>query len=62
MNSTMAAMEPTDTMGRLQSFTIDQAAGATALVLGSVGGLLLVIWKSIWLSGSMLSGRAEKVD
>ena len=42
----MAAMEPTDTMGRLQSFTIDQAAGATALVLGSVGGLLLVIWKS----------------
>ena len=42
----MAAMEPTDTMGRLQSFPIDQAAGATALVLGSVGGLLLVIWKS----------------
>ena len=32
--------------GRLQDFTIDQLAGATALVLGSVGGLLMIIWKS----------------
>ena len=35
-----------ENMGRLQNFTIDQAAGATALVLGSIGGLLMVIWKS----------------
>tara|TARA_Y100000592_G_C5279756_1_gene225717 strand:+ start:141 stop:491 length:351 start_codon:yes stop_codon:yes gene_type:complete len=32
--------------GRSQDFTIDQLAGATALVLGSVGGLLMIIWKS----------------
>ena len=32
--------------GRLQDFTIDQFAGATALVLGSFGGLLMIIWKS----------------
>lgn len=32
--------------GRLQDFTIDQFAGATALVLGSIGGLLMIIWKS----------------
>ena len=32
--------------GQLQDFTIDQLAGATALVLGSVGGLLMIIWKS----------------
>jgi hypothetical protein len=32
--------------GRLQDFTIDQLAGATALVLGSIGGLLMIIWKS----------------
>ena len=32
--------------GKLQDFTIDQLAGATALVLGSVGGLLMIIWKS----------------
>ena len=32
--------------GELQDFTIDQFAGATALVLGSLGGLLMVIWKS----------------
>ena len=30
----------------LQSFSIDQAAGASALLLGSFGGLLMVIWKS----------------
>ena len=32
--------------GELQDFTIDQLAGATALVLGSIGGLLMIIWKS----------------
>ena len=30
----------------LQSFSIDQAAGAGALILGSVGGLLMIVWKS----------------
>ena len=38
--------EDDPTGGLLQKFTIDQAAGATALVLGSFGGLLMVIWKS----------------
>ena len=32
--------------GNLQDFTIDQLAGATALILGSIGGLLMIIWKS----------------
>jgi hypothetical protein len=32
--------------GRLQDFTIDQAAGAIALTLGAMGSLLLVIWQS----------------
>ena len=32
--------------GQLQSFTIDQAAGAIALTLGALGSLLLVIWQS----------------
>eukprot|EP01043_Picozoa_sp_COSAG02_P077484 COSAG02_NODE_16980_length_1038_cov_1.793397_1_plen_106_part_00 len=32
--------------GRLQDFTIDQAAGAIALSLGALGSLLLVIWQS----------------
>ena len=32
--------------GKLQNFTIDQFAGALALTLGSIGGLLMVIWKS----------------
>lgn len=31
---------------RLENFTIDQFAGSLALVLGSVGGLLMIIWKS----------------
>jgi len=30
----------------LENFTIDQFAGSLALVLGSVGGLLMIIWKS----------------
>jgi len=33
-------------LGNMEDFTIDQFAGATALVLGSVGGLLMIIWKS----------------
>jgi hypothetical protein len=33
-------------MGLLQDFSIDQAAGAIALILGSCGGLLMIIWKS----------------
>ena len=33
-------------MGILQDFTIDQLAGSIALILGSLGGLLLIIWKS----------------
>mgnify|MGYP003668220050 CR=1 FL=1 len=32
--------------GQLQDFTIDQMAGALALSLSAVGGLLMVIWKS----------------
>ena len=32
--------------GRLQDFTMDQAAGAIALSLGALGSLLLVIWQS----------------
>tara|TARA_R100000278_G_scaffold121211_1_gene104652 strand:+ start:200 stop:469 length:270 start_codon:yes stop_codon:yes gene_type:complete len=31
---------------RLEDFTIDQFAGSLALILGSVGGLLMIIWKS----------------
>lgn len=30
----------------LENFTIDQLAGSTALILGAVGGLLTIIWKS----------------
>ena len=33
-------------MGNLQDFTIDQFAGATALIISSVGGLLMILWKS----------------
>tara|TARA_R110001592_G_scaffold55739_1_gene170351 strand:+ start:2247 stop:2612 length:366 start_codon:yes stop_codon:yes gene_type:complete len=33
-------------MGLLQEFTIDQLGGSIALILGSLGGLLLIIWKS----------------
>ena len=32
--------------GQLGDFTIDQVAGASALILGSVGALLMVIFKS----------------
>ena len=30
----------------LENFTIDQLAGSTALILGAVGALLTIIWKS----------------
>jgi len=30
----------------LENFTIDQLAGSTALILGALGGLLTIIWKS----------------
>ena len=33
-------------IGKLQDFTIDQFAGSLALILGSLGGLLMIIWKS----------------
>ena len=33
-------------MGKLQDFTIDQFAGSVALMLGAVGSLLLIVWKS----------------
>ena len=33
-------------MGELGNFTLDQVAGALALVLGSVGGLCLILFKS----------------
>ena len=32
--------------GKMEDFTIDKFAGSTALILGSVASLLLVIWKS----------------
>ena len=41
-----SASEGDPTGGLLQSFSIDQLAGASALLLGSFGGLLMVIWKS----------------
>ena len=33
-------------IGNMEDFTIDQFAGSTALILGSIGGLLMIIWKS----------------
>ena len=32
--------------GLLQQFNINELAGATGLILGAIGGLLAVIWKS----------------
>tara|TARA_R110000851_G_scaffold103692_1_gene220946 strand:- start:6304 stop:6654 length:351 start_codon:yes stop_codon:yes gene_type:complete len=32
--------------GKLQNFSVDQAAGAVVLILGAVASLLLVIWQS----------------
>ena len=34
------------TTGQLQNFTIDQFAGSAALIIGSVGALLTIIWQS----------------
>jgi hypothetical protein len=33
-------------MGKLDDFSLDQMAGATALVISSLGGLLLIVFKS----------------
>ena len=33
-------------MGNLDDFSLDQMAGATALVISSIGGLLLIVFKS----------------
>ncbi len=33
-------------MGRLDDYSLDQVAGALALVISSLGGLLLIIFKS----------------
>jgi len=33
-------------MGRLDDFSLDQVAGASALIVSSIGGLLLIIFKS----------------
>lgn len=33
-------------IGKMDDFTIDQFAGSLALILGSIGGLLMIIWKS----------------
>jgi hypothetical protein len=33
-------------MGKLEDYTIDQMAGSAALVIGSIGALLTVIWQS----------------
>jgi len=33
-------------MGELDDFSLDQMAGATALVISSLGGLLLIVFKS----------------
>ena len=34
------------TSGQLQNFTIDQFAGSAALIIGSIGALLTIIWQS----------------
>ena len=33
-------------IGKMEDFTIDQFAGSMALILGSIGGLLMIIWKT----------------
>ena len=32
--------------GQLQDFTIDQFAGSAALIIGSIGALLTILWQS----------------
>ena len=43
-------------MGELDDYSLDQVAGATALVLGSLGGLLLICFKSRCSSISLCWG------
>ena len=33
--------------GQLQNFTIDQFAGSDALIIGSIGALLTIIWQGM---------------
>ena len=33
-------------IGKLEDFSVDQAAGSIVLVFGAIGGLLSVIWRS----------------
>tara|TARA_R100001163_G_C5010848_1_gene156814 strand:- start:332 stop:577 length:246 start_codon:yes stop_codon:yes gene_type:complete len=33
-------------MGQLDDFSLDQVAGASALIISSIGGLLLIVFKS----------------
>tara|TARA_R100001015_G_C4516813_1_gene86937 strand:+ start:133 stop:384 length:252 start_codon:yes stop_codon:yes gene_type:complete len=33
-------------MGQLDDFSLDQMAGASALIISSIGGLLLIVFKS----------------
>ena len=33
-------------MGNLDDFSLDQMAGASALIISSIGGLLLIVFKS----------------
>tara|TARA_R110000851_G_scaffold236792_3_gene389457 strand:+ start:291 stop:671 length:381 start_codon:yes stop_codon:yes gene_type:complete len=39
-------MSESNESGKLQNYSVDQAAGAVVLVLGAVASLLLVIWQS----------------
>ena len=39
-------MSESNTVGQLQDYSVDQAAGAIVLVLGAVASLLLVVWQS----------------
>jgi hypothetical protein len=43
-------------MGLLQPFSLDQMAGAAALVLGSLGGFALICFKSRCTTISLLWG------
>ena len=39
-------MSESNDSGKLQNYSVDQAAGAVVLVLGAVASLLLVVWQS----------------
>ena len=56
-------------IGKMEDFTIDQFAGSLALILGSIGGLLMIIWKSrcacrincCWLFKCSCKSRRTKI-